>query len=344
MDATTDSHSYSEDEISLIDLWGVLLRRKAVLGAVVALCLAAAVAVAVLKSDKYIYATTLEIGAVLEDEKQVFIDTPDTVLSKIKEGYIPAVLNEYAKTANDADEIEISVRVPKNSTLVVMESKGKETQGDVIKILERQVIERVLQDHGRIIDVTKRNIVTQVDKLMRHNDGLKDQQKVLINDKERIKVISELVERQLAGVKAMADDAAANRKSVRSNIGDETRAMTLLMIDNEINQHRERVAELEERLHVALPDEKDNLEKALADNLRAQANNQADIEKLNLTLKNIRETRAIIEPTQSLKPTGVSKPLIVVLGAVLGLFLGIFAAFFAEFLAKAREQLKGQAG
>ena len=344
MDAKMDSRSYSDDEISLIDLWGVLVRRKKVVGGVFALCLAGAVAAALIKSDKYLYSTSLEIGTVLDEGKQMPIDSPNTLSSKIREGYIPAVLNEYAKTAEDAKEIEITVRVPKSSDIVVIEAKGKEKKGDTLKRLEREVVDLVKQDHGRIIDVTKKDILAQMIKLKRQHDELQDQEKVLLKDMERIKVTSGLVDQQLADVKSSVEEATKNRKNALRTVGNEAKAMTLLMIDSEIDQNRKRMAALEERLHVALPDKKDNLDKALADNHRAQENNQTEFDKLDVVLKNIRETRAIIEPTQSLKPVGVSKPLIVVLGVVLGLMLGVFAAFFAEFLARAREQLKEQAG
>jgi uncharacterized protein involved in exopolysaccharide biosynthesis len=335
--------SYSDDEISLIDLWGVLIRRKTILGSVFAVCLAGAVAAALIKNDKYLYSTSLEIGAVIENGERVLIDSPDTVLSKIKEGYIPAVLSEYAKSASDAADIEITVRLPKNSEIVVIESTGKESVGDTLKALEGKVIDLVKLDHSRIIEVTKNNILSQLQKLKRRHDELQDQEKLILSDVERIKVTSGLVEQQFAEIKSSVEASTANRKNALNTIGNETSAMTLLMIDSETDQNKKRMAELEERLHVVLPNKKDNLEKALADNRRARENNQTEVDKLLIVLKNIRDTRAIIEPTQSLKPVGIGKPLIVLLGAMLGLMLGIFAAFFAEFLAKAREQLKEQA-
>lgn len=55
-------------------------------------------------------------------------------------------MSDYAKTAEDAVEIEIDVRLPKNSEIVVIE------------------FELVKQDHGRIIDVTKNDIQVQLEK------------------------------------------------------------------------------------------------------------------------------------------------------------------------------------
>lgn len=343
METRTEPYANSQDEISLIDLWAVLMRRRGLLGGVFALCLVGAVAVALNKSNKYLYFTSLEIGTVIEGGKRVLIDSPNTVLSKIKEGYIPAVLTGYAKSTSDGNDLGMEVRVPKNSDIVVIESRGKKSEGDIIKKLEAQVVDLVKQDHGRIIDVTKKGILSQLDKLKREYDALKDQEKVLISEQERIKVLSDLVEQQLAEVKLSVDGATANRKKALGTVGDVSRAMTLLMIDNEIDQNRDRMAALDERLHVTLPEKKDKLDKALADNRREQANAQTEIDNVVVTLKNIQETRAIIEPTQSLKPIGTSKSLIVVLGAMVGLMLGVFAAFFAEFLAKARKQLKEQA-
>lgn len=117
---------------------------------------------------------------------------------------------------------------------------------------------------------------------------------MLLKDQERIKVTSGLVEVQLADLKSLVDDATANRKNARRAVGDETLAMTLLMINNEIDQNRKRLAALEERFHVELSNKKDNLVKTQADNRREQANYQTEIDKLETVLKNIRRREQLL--------------------------------------------------
>lgn len=53
-------------------------------GGVFGFFLTGTVAAALIKNDKYLYSTSLEIGTVIEDGKRVIIDSPNTVLSKIR--------------------------------------------------------------------------------------------------------------------------------------------------------------------------------------------------------------------------------------------------------------------
>jgi len=337
-----ESHPYPDDEISLLDLWNVLVKHKAILFGTFGFCLIAASAAAFIKSDKYLIATTLELGSTTEDGKRVLIDRPETILAKIQEGFIPAVLNEYAKTADDADKYKLTVRVPKGSDVVVIEGKTKETDEGTVKKFEEQIIAMVQEDHERILEVVRSDISAELEKEQRHLDELKDAQNVIKGDLERTKILSDLLDKQLADVKSLVDDAISSRKRARNSVGDATHAMTLLMIDNEIDQNRKRMSELQERRFVKVPDKQEALTKKLADNLREQQNALSTIEQVKIQLKNIRETRAVIQPTRSLKPVGIAKSLLVILGSVLGIIMGVFAAFFAEFLAKAKEQLREQ--
>ena len=96
-----------------------------------------------------------------------------------------------------------------------------------------------------------------------------------------------------------------NREKAVNEATDEARAMTLLM---------------------------------LADNLRAQLNEQGAINKIKTQILNMKETAVLMPPTRSLKRISPKRRLIVSLAAVVGLMAGIFSAFFAEFIAKARLQ------
>jgi hypothetical protein len=330
---------YPDDEISLIDLWNILVRRKAVFAATFGFFFIATVGFVLLKSEKYLFSTTLEIGSTTEGGERILIDKPETILAKIQEGYIPAVLNGAADSNDGADKFKLTVRVPKGSDVVVIESKAKESDGEKIKTLEERIIAMVQKDHERILEVVRTNIAGELEMEQRRLDELKDAQKVIQGDMERTNILSGLLDQQLTDIKSLVDDAVKNRKRARKSVGDATHAMTLLIIDNEIDQNRARMAELQERRYVMVPDEQAKLEKALADNVRGQDNVQLMIDQVKIKLKNIRETRAVLSPTRSLEPVGLTKPLMLILGILLGGIMSLFAAFFADFLAKAREQM-----
>jgi uncharacterized protein involved in exopolysaccharide biosynthesis len=63
-----------------------------------------------------------------------------------------------------------------------------------------------------------------------------------------------------------------------------------------------------------------------------------NIEAYETQLRNLRNTREILQPMRSIDATGMSKKLIFVITIVLSIFLSIFSALSAEFISKVKEK------
>ena len=96
---------YQEDEINLLDIFLVLVKRKKVIAMVAGVCIVIGIVFSFTTSKVYTYSTSIEIGAtgspVGDDgfEENVnqqlkLIDNPNTVLAKIQESYILVVQRE----------------------------------------------------------------------------------------------------------------------------------------------------------------------------------------------------------------------------------------------------------
>jgi hypothetical protein len=111
-------------EISLTDLWIVLVQRKRVVGAVVAVAILAGLTYALLGPLTYAYVTTIAIGTRVWEEKVVPIEAPGTVLAKIVDSYIPLVLQDYEETHTDDDKRQYKIRakIPEGSDVVILNS------------------------------------------------------------------------------------------------------------------------------------------------------------------------------------------------------------------------------
>lgn len=338
----TEIH-HSDDEINLIDLWLVLMRHKAVMVGVFLLCLGAVLAFVLLKEAKYTYSSSIEIGSIAEPGEKAqrlrLIDNPATLQAKIQEGYIPLVLHDFGKGTGKKKSFDITARVPKGSSLVVLEAKATEGNGETVQQLESSVIELVKADHARMLDVVKSDINEELTNEQRNLAEQVDAQKVITAKLEHNKVLSELLVKQISDAKAQIADIVTNRKNARTMNGNEARAMTLLMLDNELEQNRQWLASLEERLHILIPADNDYLNKELADNARRQEGVQAKIGQLQIKLRNIQETRAIIEPTRSIEPVGLGNAAIVLLGIILGGMLAVFTAFVVGMITHVRAEL-----
>lgn len=333
----------ADDEISLIDLWLVLIRHKKLMAGVFILCVGVALAAALLREAKYTYSSSIEIGSIAEESEKGqslrLIDNPATLQAKIQEGYIPLVLHGLGKEGETKKTFAITARVPKGSSLVVIEAKASVDDGEIVNRLENSVIQLVRADHARMLDVVKSDINEELTNEQRNLEEQLDAQKVIKAKLEHNKALSKLLEKQVNDANAQIADIVANRKKVRTMTGNEARVMTLLMLDNELEQNRQWLATLEERLRILIPADNDHLNKELADGVRKQEGIQARIGQLQLKLRNIQETRAIIEPTRSIEPVGASKTVIGLLGIFFGAILAIFAAFAAEMAGRVRTEM-----
>jgi hypothetical protein len=115
--------------------------------------------------------------------------------------------------------------------------------------------------------------------------------------------------------------------------------MTLLMLDNEVRANRARLADLQRQLQIGLADERDTLQSALQENQRNQVLQQAEVQRAEQKLQNLRETRAVVVGMQSLEPVGISRALMGVLSILLGGLLALLVPLVLEFLGRVRDGL-----
>jgi capsular polysaccharide biosynthesis protein len=331
---------YVEDEISLIDLWLVLVKRKKLLLAVFAACTLLGLITAFVLPKQYNYTTSIEIGSRIVRDDIRPIEEPQTLLAKVQESYIPLVQHEYLTNHPEDDNVyKLSARIPKGSEIVVLQSKGAEEHATAFITLQQGVVDKVKKDHQRIVDVLRKEAEIERNKAQSKLDELKDEASVLRAKEKRLNDMVQLLTKQIEDTKAHLAKVNQNRARAVGEAKNEAKAMTLLMLDSDIQQQRERLAQLQERLSIDIAEDRDDLEKKLADNKRTQANQNDEVSRLEAQLVNLRETRALVPPMQSNEPSGLSRKIILLLAMVIGAIFAVFVVFFAEFLAKAREQM-----
>jgi uncharacterized protein involved in exopolysaccharide biosynthesis len=328
------------DEINLVDLWLVLMKRRTVIAMTVGLCLLAGILFALLLPPKYQYSTSIEIGTRLNDANIDVIESPDTLLAKIQESYIPLARQKYLAEHSELKGVpKIDAKIPKDSQIIVLSGTGPQSDGAVHKALQQAVVDMVKKDHGRMVDVMRKEREILESKATTKLAELKDEAKLIQAREKRLGDISKLLTGQAEEVRADLARAKADRAKAIKQTRDESRALTLMMLDNGMQQYRQRLADIDERLKIKLVDSRDALAKQLADNQRAQANQQETISKLKIQLANLRETRALSPSMRSPDATGPGKVVVVFLSLLLGLMVGIFGAFLLEFMAKVRQQV-----
>ena len=331
------------DEISLIDLWLVLIKHKKLMAIIVIIFLLAGLALVLLKTSAYKYYTTIELGTKIAEGKIQLIEEPKQLLAKIEGSYIPLALNEL-KEDKQTDETlyKLEAEIPKDSQVIEISGKGPiEEQEQYFKILNT-VVQAIKIDHDYLIKLWREEEAIRRNKLVSSNEALDDNYKLIQNRLKRLDQSEALLKDQIKETKALISSGMQNREKAIRQAKDNAHAMTVMMIDNGLQNNRASLADLENKLYIVMANNRDAWEKQLADLKREKDNIKLEIEKSKLQEGTYHNTRVILHPLRSKYPVGQSKKLILVLSLLLGLFFAVFAAFFAEFLAKVKEREAAQ--
>jgi LPS O-antigen subunit length determinant protein (WzzB/FepE family) len=197
----------------------------------------------------------------------------------------------------------------------------------------------MVADHNSVFDVLQKGLETNIGRVERHLAQLQDTTKLLQAKIKRIGDEHVLLTKEIQHIRDLIRVGESNLGKATREASDEPRAMTMLMVSDGLYRNRARLAALEKRDSVGLPNERDQLEQALANNRRAQENDKAQIENYRLQLTNLHRTHLVTPPMQSIRPVSLSRPSVVALFVVVGVMLGIVCAFVVEFLNNARKEM-----
>lgn len=156
-----------DDEISLVDLFLVLRRRKMVILLTLLACTALAVAATFFTVGKTTYTTSIKIGGKPQ------IEPNSAALTKLRETYIP--VTKDAVSGNEAmSALKINARAPENSDLVVIETQTRDENHELVKQLHKLVAERLIAEHDKQLSQNRTAIENQIERLRLTLEGLKN--------------------------------------------------------------------------------------------------------------------------------------------------------------------------
>jgi len=328
------------DEISLVDLAKVIVRRKKTIYLVFTLSVLIGLAAAFLLPKTYSYTTTIEIGQSIDNGRVRLIDEPQTLLVKINKTYIPLAQQAYFEQDTDAKDIlNIKSDVPKKSQIIVITGKGTEDQQDMFESIGKDIVSKIKDDHGRLLKVLKKRYESQLLSIDNQIQSVEQQINIFKQNIKRLDQKAMLIRSQIKGINKELKQSLKNRNNANLNVRNEANAMTLLMIDTEMQNNRNRLFDLQQKLEVDMDNQKDILNKKISDSIRKVAE-QKDASLLKkIELENLRETRALSVAMKSVEPIGMRKRVLVLLSLFAGLFLGVIAVFLHELFSNVKSEL-----
>lgn len=385
------------DEISLTDLFKILLKRKKTFIWTFFVIVMLTLVVALIKPKTYTYNTSIEIGTTVKKTAEgfdtVLIDQPDTVKAKLEHSYIPFVIQQYRQDHPEEKVVyKISAEVPKGSEVVVLSAKGTEKQAEAYITLEKGVVKKLIGDHKRLFDIARSQLESEMvfkkldlaafedektldllkkgheQKIQNLKNKLKDLQSskiLLANNKKRYERNIKSLRSQIAELSSNISETLKNRSKAKERVQSGSDAMTLLLIDNEVQQHRNQMTELKRQVEVDIESKIESTQNeiqsvgreidSLRNNIliakiemaekvdgyqRSLIKRRHAVRQAETQVENSQQTHSLVEPMQSVEAVGMGKKAILLLGIFLGGFVALFAVFIHEFLSNVRQQVK----
>lgn len=171
--------AYHEDEISLIDIWRVLVKHKNLILLVWALISLGGVIAAVLISEKYVYTTLIEIGR-LGDEKGNGreVETAEAARVRLVTDIIPVTRRKYLSEGKDTHGMD--VKIPEKSlSFLLMESRGLARSAPGQLAFQGAVAEALRQEHQSVLSKAREALGAQQEAVKRYMADLQDERVLL---------------------------------------------------------------------------------------------------------------------------------------------------------------------
>lgn len=380
----------ADDEIDLVDLFLVLWRRKVMIVLCTLACLLVGGLYAFTQTQTFRYVTALEIGGSDTQSGKTLVESTDIVKIKLDEVYIPRAVRQLSPEGSDTPRLKAEAKAQKGSDIVLLSSVGAVEDEGPLEKLHAKITAPLIENHNRMITAAMQEYKLSAEraKLVLHElndpdiylfdeqvlkgdidmakarlDELENEKELLKAQKKRLLTTQAILKQQVEKTEKQLKAAYANIPEATTEVTDEPKALTFLMLNSQIEQNERRLSDLQERLQVKTEDEKQIYANKLASNLNDIELQKAKVTELQSKLSKLRAERKseiskqqnaiadaeskmeLYEYTKTLgiaqralAPEGPRKALILALSGVLGLMGGIFLAFGAEFMTKVRRQ------
>lgn len=155
---------YYDDEISLIDLWLVLARRKWIVFGVTILCVAAGFLYASMQPVQYEYSSGIELARIFErsdgGDKLVLLSSRDGSVALLEDVIIPSQRKVLFDEETSVPRVSVSVRG--DSHHLMISSIVERERADRVKKLHEAVVMALAENHASILE---NNIALRVNPL-----------------------------------------------------------------------------------------------------------------------------------------------------------------------------------
>lgn len=146
------------DEINLLDLALVLVRRKALIGIILIIFIAGGTFYSMSQTDTvtttYNYETSIFIGSCTANNKTLYLEPPATLLSNIRYIYTPLLLPSLEK------KYTVSATLPQNSGVILLKTSSTEANDSNAINLLTAISKKAIAKHDKYYDAIRTSLIS----------------------------------------------------------------------------------------------------------------------------------------------------------------------------------------
>ncbi|WP_018719536.1 Wzz/FepE/Etk N-terminal domain-containing protein [Arhodomonas aquaeolei] len=329
--------TYADDEISLMDLWAVLVRRRAWLLGVAVIVILLSAAYALLRTPVYGHRALVEIAS--QEDSTTPIEKPAAVAARLNDIYIPEATSAWREAHPDAPEPGVEASVAGDAGLVRLSGEGPKALTGAYSDVMTGAVDRLSEDHAPVTERLRDRLRQQRSRAERRLATARDSVNEIVERRKTLDDRAGSLTREIDTLQQALGDLEAVRPREIADSPDAVGAVQRLL-DNEVAFKRQRLDDLRSELNTDLPRRRNELNDRLDTARNEVEAREEEVALLADRLDAITGTRLAAPPRRSERPQGPSAAMIVALGAVLGVMLGLFVAFGAEFLSRANAHMR----
>ncbi|WP_419308072.1 Wzz/FepE/Etk N-terminal domain-containing protein [Chromohalobacter israelensis] len=143
-----------DDEVSLVDLAVILVRRWKAMAVIFIVVVALAVVFALMQTARYEYTSLYSVAEYTNDNGQrVGVESPASVVAKAENLYLgQATRKLLEKHELESLPFNVSVSNPNNTLLLQLDSEAVEENQPLVSELHQQIIDSLQQDQAQLVE------------------------------------------------------------------------------------------------------------------------------------------------------------------------------------------------
>lgn len=159
--AETSSGQATENELGMVELAAILVRRRWVFGAVFGLVLALGVIFALTKGDAYRYTSVYRLAEVNSER---LLEAPATLMAKVTNVYLPAELTAY-KNRLGLERLPFGIKAshPEKTALISLETTTAESNEELLAEIHGAVMDRMVSGQNKMLDLKRAEINAELE-------------------------------------------------------------------------------------------------------------------------------------------------------------------------------------